>query len=342
MTHRPSHDAASLPAIHAVHLAELVARWGVTAEALLNGTALQLAALSQPGCRLPVTMFSQLVERARTLTGEPALGITFGMQMRISWHGYLGLAAMTSQNLRQAIEVATRFVPTLTGALALSLELEGSTAALVIHECTDFGVSRDAIIFALVVGLWQLGCTLTGQKLSGRAELALPEPSYVGRWKGVMPGALRFDQPEHRLLFDASELALPLVTADPAALLLTREQCERELDALGFEGPFRDRVSALVLHGSGGVRTLAEVAAQLHTSARTLKRRLAELGTSYSEIRDAARQRRSLTLLRTTSLPLDEIADRLGYTDVANFGRAFRRWTGRTPGAIRQGGEPLS
>jgi AraC-like DNA-binding protein len=191
-----------------------------------------------------------------------------------------------------------------------------------------------------VVGLWQLGCSLTGKPLGGRAELALPEPSYMDRFKHLMPGALRFNQPEHRLIFAKSTLDLPLVTADPAALRLTREQCERELDALGFEGPFRDRVGALALHSSGGVRTLAEVATQLHTSARTLKRRLGELGTSYSEIRDAERQRRALTLLRTTTLPMEEIADRLGYTDVANFGRAFRRWTGRTPGAVRQ--EPVS
>jgi AraC-like DNA-binding protein len=327
----------SLPAIHALHLAELAARWDVPAAALLRGSQLRKSELSQPGARISIPAMVRLVERARALTHEPALGIYFGLQMRISWHGYLGLAAMTSQNLRQALELATRFTPIRTGALAFSLEVEGNLASLLIHERADFGAARDAIVFALIVGLWQLGCTLTGQQLSGGADVAMPEPPYIARFKSVMPGALRFGRPENRLLFDARTLELPLVTADSAALLLTREQCERELDALGFAGPFRERVRALALHGGGGVRTLPEVAAQLHVSARTLKRRLADLRTTYSHILDEERKRRSLALLRNTSLTLDEIADRLGYSDVANFSRAFRRWTRRTPGAVRRG-----
>ncbi len=336
MPRRIDREAGSLPAIHALHLAELAGRWGVSTATLLRGSSLGRSELTQPGGRLPIAAMERLVERARALTGEPALGIYFGLQMRISWHGYLGLAAMTAQTAREALELATRFVPTRTGALALSLEIAGRNATLVIREGADFGAARDAVVLALIVGIWQLGCTLTGRQLRGSAEVAMPEPPYIARFKSVMPGALRFDQPEHRLVFDKATLDLPLVTADPAALRLTREQCERELDALGFAGPFRQRVRALALAGSGGARAIEEVAAQLHVSSRTLKRRLAELGTSYSQILDDERKRRALVLLRTTSLTTEAIADRLGYSDVANFSRAFRRWTGRTPGSVRR------
>jgi AraC-like DNA-binding protein len=330
-------DTQSLPAVHALHLAELVGRWGVTPGALLKGSGLDKEQLAAPGRRLPVDVFVQLVERARALTREPALGIYFGLQMRVSWHGYLGLAAMTSANPREALELATHFLPTQTGALALAFEEHGAKASLRIDERADFGAARDAIVLALVVGIWQLGCTLTGRQLEGRADLAIPEPAYIARWKGMMPGALHFGRPEHRLIFDASTLDQPFATADAAALLLTREQCERELQALGFAGPFRERVRGLALLGSGGARTLDEVAEQLHVSARTLKRRLAELGTGYSELLDEEREARARALLRGTTLTIDEIAERLGYSDVANFSRAFRRWTGTTPGQLRQG-----
>jgi AraC-like DNA-binding protein len=326
----------SLPAIHALHLAELVSRWGVSPAALLKGSTLSKHEIAQPGRRISVPTMEKLVERARALTGEPALGIYFGLKMRISWHGYLGLAAMTSQNVRQALDMATRFLPTLTGALQLGLETEGKVASLIIRERADFGSARDAIILALMVGIWQLGCTLTGRQLGGRADVAMPEPPYMQRFKGVMPGALRFDQPEHRLLFDADTLELPFASADPASLVMTREQCERELDALGFAGPFRERVRALALHGTGGARSLDEVAAQLHVSGRTLKRRLAELDTSYSRILDEERRGRALALLETTRLGIEDIAERLGYADVASFGRAFRRWTGKTPARVRR------
>lgn len=325
-----------MPAIHAFHLVELAARWNVTPAALLRGSGLSKSELGEPGRRLSAQAIAQLIERARALTGEPALGIYFGLQMRISWHGYLGLAAMTSQNVRQALELASRFVPTRTGALSFSLETRGQTASFTLHERADFGPARDAVVLSLVVGLWQLGCSLTGRRLSGAAEIALPEPPYLARFKGLMPGTITFDAAEHRLLFDAATLDLPFATADPAALLLTRGECERELDALGFAGPFRERVRALALRSGGGARSLEEVAAQLHLSSRTLKRRLADQRTTYSTILDEERARRARTLLGT-SLTMEEVAERLGYSDVANFSRAFRRWTGRAPGAFRRG-----
>ena len=70
-------------------------------------------------------------------------------------------------------------------------------------------------------------------------------------------------------------------------------------------------------------------------SPRTLKRRLAEQGTTYSEIIDDARRQRALLLLGDRRLTLDAIAAQLGYSDTANFTRAFKRWTGKTPGEAR-------
>lgn len=328
----------SLPAIHALHLAELVGRWGVSFATLLRGTRLTKTTLAQPESRIAVATMARLVERARALTGEAALGIYFGLQMRISWHGYVGLAAMAAQNAREALELAVRFCPTRTGAISLHLDADSPVGSLRIAEHADFGAARDAILLALVVGIWQLGCTLTGRQLSGSADLAMGEPPYIGRFAGMLPGALRFGRAENRLLFDAGTLELPLITADPAALLLMREQCERELDALGFAGPLRERVRGLAIRGSGGVRSLEEVAAHLYLSTRTLKRHLAALGVSYTEILDKERARRARTLLAATSLPLEEIAERLGYSDVANFSRAYRRWTGQSPGAVRRAG----
>jgi AraC-like DNA-binding protein len=70
-------------------------------------------------------------------------------------------------------------------------------------------------------------------------------------------------------------------------------------------------------------------------SPRTLKRKLAACGTTYSDLLDELRQNRAVQLLGSDQLSIEAIADRLGYSDAANFGRAFRRWTGTTPGAYR-------
>ena len=69
-------------------------------------------------------------------------------------------------------------------------------------------------------------------------------------------------------------------------------------------------------------------------STRTLKRKLSEEGVSYTSLLDERRRLQGVALLRT-ELSVERIAERLGYSDAANFTRAFRRWTGKSPREFR-------
>ncbi len=324
-----------MPAVHALHLVELVARWGVTRAALLRGLDLDERGLADPTARLGVSALVALVERARTLTAEPGLGVYFGVRMQVVSHGYLGFAAMTASTVGDALELATRFAPVLTTAFSLSLRRSGRVVSLVLDEDAELGSARDAVLLALLVGIWRIGCTLTGRELAGSAELAIPEPAYFARFRSVTQD-VRFGQPRNRLVFDADVLAYRLASADPAALELAREQCERALEALGFGGREVARARAAVAKAGGGFRSLEEVAAKLRVSPRTLKRRLSEGATRYSAILDEARLERARRLLEESALSVDAIAGALGYSDTANFTRAFRRWTRTTPAAYRR------
>ena len=82
--------------------------------------------------------------------------------------------------------------------------------------------------------------------------------------------------------------------------------------------------------------SLGLTAAIIGASARTLQRRLAERGLSFSRVLQGVRFRNAQELLRDPRLPLTEIAKRLGYTDPANFIRAFKRWTGVGPSEFRR------
>jgi AraC-like DNA-binding protein len=325
----------TLPAVHALHLADLVAASGVGQGELLGPLGLERGALAVPGAQLPVPVFVRLFEKARALTGNPGIGIQLGLQMRASAHGYLGFAAMTASTLREALETATRFVPTRTNAIALSLHVSDEAASLVIEERTDFGTARDAILFALAVGIWQIGDALTGRELTGRADFAFPEPAYMDRVTGIRQ-SLRFGQPLTQLLFDASALSLPLTMADPVSRQLAYSELERSLEELGAEQEILSRVRGAVGRTDGGFRSLQEVASGLHVSTRTLKRRLAAQGVTYSEVLEEQRREKALLLLRSPSLSLDEVAEQLGYSDTSNFRRAFRRWTGVSPAAYRR------
>ncbi len=89
----------------------------------------------------------------------------------------------------------------------------------------------------------------------------------------------------------------------------------------------------MVVLASGAI-TVEEIAHQLDRSARTLQRELAERGTSVRDLVDDVRRARAIELL-ASGLTVSEVAERLGFSEPGAFYRAFRRWTGKAPGAFR-------
>ena len=79
------------------------------------------------------------------------------------------------------------------------------------------------------------------------------------------------------------------------------------------------------------------VADALHTSAQTLRRRLKEEGLTYQELKDQMRRDTALYFLGRGDLSIQDVSEKLGFSESSTFHRAFKKWTGITPGAYRQG-----
>jgi AraC-like DNA-binding protein len=326
-----------LPAVHTRHIVDLVKRWGVTAEALLGPLGIDEATLDDPGARMPIADVERIVRRSIELTGEAGLGFYLALEMRISWHGYLGFAAMTAPTLREALVIAERYTPTRTSTMELRLLEEGDMASLVLDEREDLGDAREVVVVGLLLGIATIGDAITGAALTGHAELAMPEPPHFARFQHVFE-RVRFAQPAHRLVFPSSQLDMRLTLADPGALRLATERCEAELAALGFDQRASARLRALLtstLQQTAAAMNAEDAARALGMSGRTLKRRLADEKTSYSDILDDVRHKRALALLDDKRLTIAEIASRLGYADAPSFTHAFQRWTGQSPAAMR-------
>jgi AraC-like DNA-binding protein len=327
-------DEHSLPGTYVLYSIELVKRWGITAEEMLHDTGVAPDTLADPRMRVPIGQIVAILERARELTGEPCYGAFLGLQMRVSAHGYLGAAALVASTMREALQLSIQFMPIVTTALSLRLRVEGRDASLIIEEHADFGPARDSLLLAALVGMTQIGESLSGRRLPGYADLSVPKPAYADRLQ-KMDKRVRFDQPVTRLFFEASMLDTPYKMADPVALAAARDQCERILAAIARTPRVTARVRGMMSRDKGQSPSLRTVASAMHVSPRTLKRQLAAEGTSFSQIEDEERREKAIFLLGSPSLSLKEIADRLGYANLANFSRAFQRWTGHTPGEHR-------
>lgn len=328
-------DKAALPGIYVRELIDLCGRFEVTPQEVLAGSPVTYESLAEPATRVGLGTLMDIVDRALVLTGEPALAYFLGLHMRLSWHGFLGFAAMTAPTVRDALRLAERYASTRTGAIMLTLREDEGHGVVVVEQRVPLGDLHPHLVIALFSGLRQLAEALTGAPIRADIDLSFPEPEAAARFAHLIPGTVRYDQPVDRVMLGPGLLDRRVVTADPVAMELARDQCERELAALAPGLGIVEQVQRHARVTNGEVPTIDDVAKKLHVSTRTLKRRLAEHSTTFSDVVDRARHRDALLLLVDQRLPIDEIAARLGYSDTANFTRAFKRWTGTTPAAHR-------
>jgi AraC-like DNA-binding protein len=329
----------TVPAGVLLPLVDAVKHWGVDASDLLGPFSLSEGDLAQPLTRFPLAVYLALADRARTLTGEPGIGIGWGLQMRIATFGALGFATMTSATLGDALALANQMAPLGCTAEGLRLVVEGGSASIVLEEHADFGVARDVIVMARLTGLWRIAEAITGRHLDATAEVPFPEPPYFRRFASHLP-RVRFEQPTTRALIPAEALSYPLVMSNALGLRLANDQCVRELETLGARGRLAQSVRAHLFDETGRLRASPRVARAMGVSERTLRRRLSGEGLSLLALVEEQRRDRALLLLRDGALSLEEVAGRLGYASAQSFERAFRRWTGVTPGAYRRRWKP--
>ncbi|MCD6060457.1 MAG: Transcriptional regulator, AraC family [Moraxellaceae bacterium] len=333
-THALHHP--SIPVTYARHLVELCKRWHVAPEELMAETALARLDPATNDTRLSPLEFNLLVGRALRLTGEPALGYHFGLQTKLSAHGFLGYAVMTSATLAEAISLTEKFFSTRSGALNMRFFTEGGTAVVQIDSQVDIKAPFAFPFESLLIGLAHAGAYITGvSSIEAEIWIDFPEPPYYAAAAHLLPCPIRYGKPVNQLRFPAELLEQPLLLADATASQLAAEQCERELEALSSK-PLVSRVRALLGEDMSAMPDLETVARRCCMSARSLKRKLAEQGVGFSELVAELRRDEAMLLLAEGRLSVEQIAERLGYRDPANFTRAFKAWTGRTPRQFRE------
>ncbi len=326
----------TVPGSYVLLLADVVSRWHFSMETLLEGSHINPDQLLRSDCRIELPTFSALVKRAVELTGEPGLGYHLGLQMKVSYHGLIGQAAMVAQTIGEAVDILRQFYQLQSSILSLSLEREGDRVTLVFEENDPkYPLGRVGAQF-LMLGFATMGESLTGQPMTGEGYVRFSRPDYFDRYQHLLPGKVRFNQSFNGLVFPAELMERPLVMADPIAARLAREQCKQELNRLMAEPSMAQLVRDLAFDEVQGFASLEDVAAKLHQSPRTLQRRLGDEGVTYRELVEQIRRDKALRLILAGSHNVGQVADLLGYGDVTNFSRAFRRWTGESPRGYRQ------
>ncbi|MEE4251892.1 MAG: AraC family transcriptional regulator ligand-binding domain-containing protein, partial [Alcanivoracaceae bacterium] len=271
-------------------LIAMLERYGVSKEQLLAGAA-ESPDLRDPSARLPLQDFVDVVRRAIKLSGAPWLGWEFGAALTLSSHGFLGYAAMSSETLRDAVELAVKFFRTRTTVVDLQLKVEGDTAILQLDELVALNDLQPFVVESLFSSFHFMGLKLLGEvPMDGELRFAFPEPDYYERMKPLIPVPVLFDCAYNQMRFPASRLDQKLRFADPRLAKMAEAQCEQEMANIKSPPKLLNQVRRIILAQSGRFPSVDEAASDLHMSSRTLKRKLQQLGTSYQKILDDLRK----------------------------------------------------
>ncbi|MES2820406.1 MAG: AraC family transcriptional regulator [Pseudomonadota bacterium] len=329
-------NAELVPVAYGVALLELVESLGLPRDALLASARLKPQVLDSPNGRLSFADFHLLIGSALQRCNEPALGLLLGQRLNVSTHGILGYAVLSSANLGKALQFALTYYRVLGLAFELELVEQGDRVELRALEAMPLGALGYFAAEALMASLHGIACFLLGEPLRDvRIGFAHPAPEYAERYAAIFDMPVVFAQPYHFLNLPTHYLQRPMALANPATVRMCEQQCEALLVSLDVQDGLLTRVRRLLLARPGEFPDLESAARALHTSGRSLRRQLSGLGTSYQAVLDEVRKRLALQYLGTTQLPLFEVAALLGFSDVSNFRRAFRKWTGKRPGDYR-------
>lgn len=311
-------------------------RLGLVRRDLLAGAGLEERQLADPDGRIAFRAQEALWGCIQARLGHPEPGLAIGASLSSASFSVLSYLLQTSATLGEALEAALRYQRLAGEGGELLMSEAGEQvwmSYLPLHPRAPSTRARSLALMAF----WtqQLQGLLQEFALSGcRFIHAAPAWQELYRERFACP--LQFDASEYAIGLPRQLLARQLPQANPPLRNLLRQHADSLLAKLP-SASMRARVTALLSSQlSRGEPGRAALAQELRLSERTLQRRLAEEGSSYQQLLADTRRQLAERYLQEGLLPATDIALLLGYSEPSVFFRAFRHWTGQTPGEYRQ------
>ena len=337
MFHNYSLDKKVVPMAPVLGVVQMLRERGFPPEISLEGTGIDVSQLRQLDQRVTYRQRLAQLSNALELIGQDGFWLESQRDVSISDYGLLGYAMMSSATLEQAVHIAVKYHKMAGAMFELTFLVEEDEAVLRIEHLLPSGKIAQYVVEELFLGITPLISLLIGEDHAPtRITLNYPAPDYAEMVERSFRCSIEFNQSYCEYHFDRACLNQPLAEADSNTARICEESCRQLLNQMEIEEDIISRICHLLLSTPGEFPKLDAVAQRLSVGARTLRRRLNELGTSYQKILDDVRRELAIEYLQTTNLTVQEIAELLGYTEVTNFRRAFMRWVELSPYQYRK------
>jgi AraC-like DNA-binding protein len=320
--------AAALRSVHGRNL---------NADELLANVGLSSSLLHVPQARVSAKHYGALWRAIAAALDDEFFGQD-SRRMKVGTFAMLCHSVLSCKTLGHAVDRSLRFYALILDDISGSAERDANEARIVLHEHAP-GVSQRVFAHELLLMLlYGLSCWLVGRRIPIlRTEFSYAEPAHSAEYRLMYCADLRFNRPHTLLAFEASYLDLPVVQNERSAKEFLRTAPESILlkykNGSSLTARVRRRLRQFL---PGTVPDFEELAQQMSITPATMRRRLHEEGESYQSIKDQLRRDLAISYLSHSRRSVMDIALELGFSERSAFHRAFRKWTGASPGEFRR------
>lgn len=322
----------------AVAIARAIDHYQLDTQALFKTCGIDLTLALDTNARFPVTRISRLLQLATEQSGDENFGLMVAKYIRpTSWHA-LGISIWASNSMRESFLRLIRYQRMFHTALEITMEQQETLTIVRMRFPEAYAplfcdIDMDAIMATTV-----LTCRHLAEGVFNPLEVQLcrPPTNYAEGFERLFHCPVVFSADENKIIMDSQALAIPLPTRNAELAVLNDRLIQEYLSRLDRHDIINQVYSKLMETLGREQPDQKQLACALHLSQRSLQRKLKQAGTSYQEILDQIRQELAMQYLQQSHLSVNEISYRLGFSKVASFTRAFRRWSGQSPSGYRQ------
>lgn len=311
-------------------------RRGLDPRPALAASQIAPALLQDPTGRVTAAQLESFTEQAMRELEDEALG-WFSRPLPWGTYGLLCRSTLSSANLRVALLRWCRHQGLLIQDIRLRLDVHGQTATLTIDEARDLGDCREFCLVTTLRNIHGFACWLADSRIALiEAKFPFAKPVHASAYDVMFRAPIQFLAEKASVSFDAAYLKLAVRrNDDDLRLMLLRPL---PLIVLQYR---RDRLLSQQIRHLLRTRGLdflnaSTLANELNVSVRTLHRHLADEGTTLQTIKTEVRRDLAIDQLTHTKRLLKQIAADTGFSNEASFIRAFKQWTGQSPGEYRR------
>lgn len=320
-------------------------RLGVNTSVLLDAAGVSRTVLDDPDARLPSHQVSLLWGKAYELSGDPVLSLHAAEVCPLGAYKVIDYMGHNARTVGEAFRYAARYFKLINTAVTLPIDASGDPVSFaIIDDSDEKGVSRPYAEYCFAAFFLHIRAATGAQFGLERVQFAHVRPADISEHERVFGCPIEFEARQTRMLISRSVWEMPSMGGHAGVLEVLAEHADLLLEKLP-KGPELVERTRKAISGRlrGGDPSLEGVAAELGMSARSLQRRLSELGFSYHTVADEVRQSAAGLYLDQPDIAISEVAYLLGFSDQSSFNRAFKRWTGLTPKQYRtRGAKPAT